>query len=216
MFVKDIMTRDPVTVRPDSDPLAALAILKCADFRRLPVIDSDGNLVGIVDRADLEIFLSKAGSPGVMKRQHRVDQVVRPSAITVSPGCPLEEAAELMVTHKVGSLPVVEGDHLIGIVTDTDIFSQFAHVLGAGTNWLRLTVQVPNVPGALADLTMRIGQEGGNITSVVAYDEGDSHWINLVLRVQDASRETVLYAVAGHPGMRVLNLWDRGEASSPA
>ena len=195
MFVKDIMTRDPVTVRPESDPLAAVAILKCADFRRLPVIDSEGNLVGIVVSADLEVFLSKAGSPGVMKRQHRVDQVMRRSVVTVTPDCPLEEAAQLMVDHKIGGLPVVEGDRLIGIITDTDIFSQFAHVLGAGTNWLRLTVQVPNVPGALADLIMRIAQEGGNITSVVAYDEGDPQWINLVLRVQDASREAVLYAV---------------------
>ena len=215
MFVKDIMTRDPVTVRPESDPLAAVAILKCADFRRLPVIGSEGNLVGIVVSADLEVFLSKAGSPGVMKRQHRVDQVMRRSVVTVTPDCPLEEAAQLMVDHKIGGLPVVEGDRLIGIITDTDIFSQFAHVLGAGTNWLRLTVQVPNVPGALADLIMRIAQEGGNITSVVAYDEGDPQWINLVLRVQDASREAVLYAVAGHPGMRVLHVWDRDEPACP-
>ena len=216
MFVRDIMTRDPVTVRPESDPLAAVAILKCGDFRRLPVIDPEGNLVGIVGTNDLEVFLTKAGSPGVMKRQHRVDQVMRRSVVTVTPDCPLEEAAELMMSHKVGSLPVVEDDHLVGIVTDTDIFSQFAHVLGAGSNWLRLTVQVPNVPGQLADLTSRIAQEGGNITSVVAYDPGDPHWINLVLRVQDASREAVLYAVAGHPSMRVLHIWDRSEPLCPA
>jgi acetoin utilization protein AcuB len=208
------MTRDPVTVRPESDPLAAVAILKVGIFRRLPVVDTDGALVGMVDSNNLDSFLAQAGSPGVMKRRHRVDQVMRRSPATVTPDCPLEEAAELMTSHKVGSLPVVEDGHLVGIITDTDIFSQFAHVLGAGTDWLRLTVQVPNVQGQLADLTMRIAQEGGNITSVVAYDAGDPHWINLVLRVQDASREAVLYAVAGHPSIRVLHVWDRDEAPS--
>jgi acetoin utilization protein AcuB len=212
VFVRDIMTRDPVTVRPDSDPLAALAILRCAPFRRLPVIDSDGGLVGLVGEPDLEVFLTKAGSPGVMKRQHRVDQVVSGPVVTVNPDCPLEEAAELMVEHKVGSLPVIEEGRLVGIVTDTDIFRLFARALGAGTDWLRLTVQVPNVQGQMADLTSRIAQEGGNITSVVAYDPGDPHWINLVLRVEDVSREAVLYAVAGHPAIRVLHVWDQGES----
>jgi acetoin utilization protein AcuB len=216
MFVRDIMTREPVTVRPESDPLAAVAILKCGDFRRLPVVDSDGSLVGMVGDSDLEVFLSKAGSPGVMKRQHRVEQVMRGLVITVTPDCPLEEAAELMTSHKVGGLPVVEDGRLVGIVTDSDIFSQFAHVLGGGTNWLRLTVQVPNVQGQLADLTMRIAQAGGNITSVVAYDPGDPHWINVVLRVQDAPRQEILDSVAGHPRVRVLHVWERAEPAAPS
>ena len=212
MFVRDVMTRDPVTVRPESDPLAALAILKCAPFRRLPVIDSEGGLVGLVGAPDLEVFLTKAGSPGVMKRRHRVDQVIGGPVITVTPDCPLEEAAELMIEHKVGSLPVVQDARLIGIVTDTDILGQFASALGAGTDWLRLTLQVPNVQGQLADLTARIAQEGGNVTSIVASDADDPHWTNVVLRVQDASREAVLYAVRGHPAMRVLHVWDQGQA----
>jgi acetoin utilization protein AcuB len=206
------MTRDPVTVRPGSDPLAALAILKCAPFRRLPVIDADGGLVGLVAASDLEVFLTKAGSPGVMKRQHRVDQVAVRSVVTVAPDCPLEEAAVLMIENKIGSLPVVEDSRLVGIVTDTDILGQFARALGAGTDWLRLTVQVPNIQGQLADLTSRIAQEGGNVTSVVAADADDPRWTNVVLRVQDASREAVLYAVEGHPAVRVLHVWERDEA----
>ena len=120
----------------------------------------------------------------------------------------------MMVENKVSSLPVVEDGHLVGIVTETDIFSLFARALGAGTDWLRLTVQVPNVQGQLADLTSRIAQAGGNITSVISYDPGDRHWINLVLRVEDAFRDEVLYAVAGHPAIRVLHVWDRGESIS--
>ncbi len=211
MFVRDCMTRDPVTVRPESDPLAAMALLKCGGFRRLPVMDAEGKLVGIVAHNDLEVFLSKAESPGIIKRQHRVNQVMSRKVVTVAPGCPLEEAANLMVKHKIGSLPVVENRRIVGIITETDIFEQFAAVLGGGTNSLRLTVQVADVPGQLAELAGRIAQANSNISSVVAYDAGQPERINITLRVEGADRETVLEAVSRQTGLDVLHVWDGEE-----
>jgi acetoin utilization protein AcuB len=211
MFVRDCMTSDPVTVRPESDPLAAVAILKCGDFRRLPVVDAEGRLVGIVAHNDLEVFLSRAGSPGVIKRQHRVDQVMSTNVMTVFPDCPLEEAASLMVEHKIGSLPVVENGRVVGIITETDIFEQFAAVLGGGSNSLRLTVQVPDVPGQLAELSSRIAQVGGNISSVVAYNAPKSERVNITLRIEGADCETVLEAISGQFRLDVLHVWDGAE-----
>lgn len=211
MFVRDCMTSDPVTVRPESDPLAAVAILKCGAFRRLPVVDAEGKLVGIVAHNDLEVFLSRAGSPGVIKRQHRVDQVMSHEVMTVSPDCPLEEAASLMVEHKIGSLPVVENGRVVGIITETDIFKQLAAVLGGGTHSLRLTVQVPDVPGQLAELSSRIAQVGGNISSVVAYNANQAERVNITLRVDGADRETVLEAISGQFRLAVLHTWDGAE-----
>jgi acetoin utilization protein AcuB len=207
MFVRDCMTRDVVTVRPESDPLAAVALLKCGGFRHLPVVDAEGKLVGIVARNDLDVFLTKAESPGVLKRQHRVDQVMGREVVTVPPDCPLEEAASLMVQHKIGSLPVVEEGQVVGIITETDIFKQFAAVLGGGSDSLRLTVQVPDVPGQLAELAGRIAQVGGNISSVVAYDADQLERINITLRVEGADRATVLEALSDQAGLNVLHLW---------
>jgi acetoin utilization protein AcuB len=207
MFVRNFMTRNPVTVRPESDPLAAMALLKCGSFRRLPVVDTEGKLVGIVAQNDLEVFLSKAGSPGVLKRQHRVSQVMSREVIAVPPDCPLEEAASLMVKHKIGSLPVVEGGRIVGIITETDIFSQFAAVLGGGTDSPRLTVQVPNVPGQLAELAGRIAQANGNISSIVAYKTDQPERINVTLRVEGIDRETMLEAVSDQAGLEVLHVW---------
>ena len=207
MFVRDCMTRDPITVRPESDPLAAVALLKCGDFRRLPVVDAESRVVGIVTRPDLEVFLSKAGSPGVLKRQHRVDQVMSQKTVTVSPDCPLEETASLMVKHKIGSLPVVEDGRIVGIITETDIFKQFAAVLGGGTGSLRLTVRVPDVPGQLAELASHIAQVNGNISSVVAYSANQPGQINITLRVEGADREAVLDVVSGQAGLEVLHVW---------
>jgi acetoin utilization protein AcuB len=184
-----------------------MALIKSCGFRHLPVVDTDGTLVGIVDRADLELFLSQAASPGVMKRQHRMDQVMTREVVRVPPDCPLEEAATLMVKHKIGSLPVVDAGQVIGIITETDIFKQFAAVLGGGSDSVRLTVQVADVPGQLARLAGCIAQVNGNICSVVAYAAAQPERINFTLRVEGADQETVLGAVSRLAGLDVLHAW---------
>jgi acetoin utilization protein AcuB len=204
MLVQDCMTRNPISIRPESDPVAAIGLLKAGGFRHLPVLDETGKLVGIVDRTDMEMFLSKAGSPGVMKRNHRVDQLMKRNVISVTPTCPLEEAASLMVEHKIGSLPVLEDNKLVGIITETDIFSRFAAILGGGTDSLRLTVQVDNRPGQLADVAGRIASVNGNITSAVAFDAGNPQRMNFTFRVQGVEEEALLKAISSVAGLEVL------------
>lgn len=204
MFVRDCMTRNPVTVRPESDPLAARMLLQAGGFRHLPVVEPGGGLVGIVGRDALEMFLSRAESPGIVKRQHRIEQVMERQVVTVPPDCALEEAATLMVQHKIGSLPVVDAGEVVGIITETDIFKQFAAVLGGGSDSLRLTVQVADTPGQLAELASRIARVGGNICSVVAYAADRPERINITLRVNGASGETVLGAISDLPSLEVL------------
>jgi acetoin utilization protein AcuB len=217
MFVRDCMTPDPFTVRPESDPLAGMMLLRAGRFRHLPVVEGDGKLVGIVDHDSLELFLSRAGSPGVTKRQHRVDQVMARDVLTVTPDCPLEEAAALMVSHKVNSLLVVTGERLVGIITETDIFKQLAAALGGGGASLRLTVQVADTPGQLAELAGRIAGVDGNICSVVSYTAGRSGRINITLRVEGADRDTLLGALSDLPGLDVLNAWEcSGEEREPS
>lgn len=211
MYVQDCMTETPLTVRPESDPMAALMVLKYHGFRHLPVLDKDGHLVGIVDRDDLEKFLSTAGSPTVLKRQHRVEQVMTRNVVMVTPSCPLEEAALLMVENKIGSLPVVDGERLVGIITKTDIFKQFAAVLGGGTDSFRLTVQVADTPGQLAQLASRIAKVNGNISSLVAYPADQPGRQNLTLRVQGIDRQTVLVAISDQVELEVLDAWGCAE-----
>lgn len=207
MFVRDCMTPKPITVRPGSDPLAAIMLLKSGRFRHLPVVDAEGRLAGIVDRDDLEQFVSQAGSPGILKRQHRVDQVMTTEVATVLPDCPLEEAAALMVEKKIGSLPVLEEGRVVGIITETDIFKQFATVLGGGSASLRLTVQVADKPGQLAALASRIARAQGNIASVVAYPADQAGRINITLRIERARQETVLETIKDLPQLEVLHVW---------
>ena len=215
MLVRDWMTPNPYTVRPESDPVAAISLLKAGGFRHLPVINQEGELVGIVDQTDLEVFLMKAGSPGVLKRSHRVEQVMQRNVVSVAPDCPLEEAAALMVRHKIGSLPVVEAGRLVGIITETDIFSRLAAILGGGGDTLRLTVQAADVPGQLAELAGRIAAVRGNITSIVAYQADQPGRMNFTLRVEGISQETLLQAVSQQEGLQVLHVW-KGNRQAPS
>ena len=111
MLVRDCMTPDPIKVHPESDPLAALGLCKSARIRRLPVVDAEDRIMGIVTRNMLEQFLAKAPSPGVMKRQHSIEQVMVSPALTVAPDYPLEEAIAALpeAQRAVVTLRDVEG-----------------------------------------------------------------------------------------------------------
>lgn len=211
MLVRDRMTPNPITLRPGSDPLAGLAICKSGGFCHLPVVDEAGRLVGMVTEDELRHFLATAPSPGVLQRQHRVEQVMKSPVISVLPDYPLEEAARLMIHHDLSGLPVVdETGRLVGIITRSDIFAQFAEALGADTLAIRVTVRVPNRPGELARLAGRIAQVGGNICSVVSHSPGATGRMDLTLRVEGVEREALLAAVQADPEVEVRHVWERG------
>lgn len=210
MLVRDRMTPKPATVRPESDPMAAQTLMRYGRFGRLPVVDQDGKLVGIVTESDLELFFSTAPSPGIIKRQYRVDQVMKSPVLTVSPDFPLEEAAGMMLQHKVGGLPVVEDDQVVGIITVSDIFIQFVEALGGDTASLRITVEVPDRPGQLARVAACVAALGCNISSVVsARAQGKTL---LTMRLEDADCDAITQAIEELDGIELIHTWQSRES----
>ena len=189
------MTHKPVTLRLDSDPLAGMAICKSGNFRHLPVMDADGRVVGVVSRADLELFLTKAESPGVIKRRHRVDQIEIREVPLLGPDYPLEEAAKLMVEHKTSCLPVVEDDQLVGIVTETDLFKALLEVFSGQRKGMRLTALTPNLKGTLGVISTAIAEVRGDILSLNVFEGTAPDNRGLTVKVADASREELVEAV---------------------
>lgn len=127
MLVRDCMKRDPITLRPESDPLAGVAICKSGGFQHILVADANGRLIGVVSRTELERFLAEAGSPGVLKRQHRMEQVETQEVPVVRPDQPLEEALGLMTRNGITCLPVIDEGKLIGVVTKNDVLEFCQH-----------------------------------------------------------------------------------------
>ncbi len=125
--VRDWMTPNPVTVEPKTTLPEAHKIMKDQHFRRLPVVDH-GRLIGIVTLGDVrEAGPSSATSLSIFElnyllAQLTVDKIMTRNVISVAPEAAIREAADLMLQRDVGALPVVEGDQLVGIITESDIF----------------------------------------------------------------------------------------------
>lgn len=210
MLVRNRMTPNPTTVRPESDPLAAQTLLRYAKFHRLPVVSASGQLVGIVTASDLDRFFSSAPSPGVVRRQYRIDQVMTSQLVTVSPDYPLEEAARLMLEHSVDGLPVVEAEQLVGIITTSDILAQLFEALGGDTPTLRITVQVPDRPGQFAQVAAKIAALDCNICSLLSAPAGDR--VNLTIRLQGVNCEQVVPAVDELEEIAVIHVWENPQS----
>jgi CBS domain-containing protein len=126
MTVRDWMTPDPVTVSPETTMRLAQKIMLEHGFRRLPVVQHN-RVVGIVTHGDIrEAEPSDASSLSIYEINFLVGkldvkEIMTRRPVTVSPDAPIAVAAQLMLEHKIGGLPVVEGDRLVGIITETDI-----------------------------------------------------------------------------------------------
>lgn len=140
--VKDIMTKEIITVSPQTEITSAAKILLEKRINGLPVIDDSGKLVGILCQSDLVAQQKSIPIPSVytlldsfipltsLKRIDKevkkiaalkVEQAMTPHPVTVGPETDIEDVARLMVDKKYHTLPVVEGDEIVGIVGKEDV-----------------------------------------------------------------------------------------------
>lgn len=127
MDVSKWMQSSPVTVTPETSVSEARQLMERRRIRHLPVVEQSGRLVGIVTDRDIRLNLpSPATSLSVWEINYllaklTVGEVMTRRVITIETGRSVEEAARLMLEHRIGSLPVMEGGRLVGIVTETDL-----------------------------------------------------------------------------------------------
>jgi len=214
MLVRDRMSRHPITVRPDVPIHEALQIMRREKIRRLPVLDENDRLVGIVAEKDLLYASpSSAKALNVYELQYllaklTVGDVMTRNVITTTEFTPLEEAAKVMVDNKIGALPVMRGDKLVGIITETDIFKVFLELLGAREKGLRLTLLVPEAKGVLASLTGTIAELGGNIIALGTFKGEDPTNRIVTVKVEGVDKDKLLNAIRS----LVLEILDVREA----
>ena len=123
MLVRNRMSRPAVTVRQDADFQKALALMQEKKLRRLPVVDDDGQVVGIVVERDLLVAAMR-----YLQSRVEVGDVMTRNVVTVGPDTDLNEVARTMLERKIGGLPVVEHGRLVGIITESDIFKRFVEL----------------------------------------------------------------------------------------
>jgi acetoin utilization protein AcuB len=167
MLVGERMSHPVITIPPDLPIVDVLNLMKRERIRRTPVV-KDGKLVGIVSDKDLlNASPSPATSLSVWEMNYllskiTVRDVMTRQVMTVSEDTAIEQAARIMADNKIGGLPVMQGEKLVGIITETDLFKIFLELMGARESGVRVTALIHEEQGQLAKLTQAISSAGGN------------------------------------------------------
>jgi acetoin utilization protein AcuB len=206
MLVRDVMETKVITASPHTTLPDALKLVAQRRVRHLPIVDADGDLVGIVSDRDLKQAMA---SPATSLEAHelrflldrlQLDQIMTRTVVTIGPTSPVEEAARLMLQDKIGALPVLDEGKLVGIVTETDVLGLFVDALGAGEPSSRLEILLSADLAALGDIVVTIEAAGVAICSLV------------VLKNRDGGPEAIVRVATPDPADAVQALEARGYA----
>jgi acetoin utilization protein AcuB len=190
MFVRERMSRPVISVLAEAPINEVLAMFKKERIRRAPVL-KNGKLVGIVSEKDLlNATPSSATTLSIWEMNYliskvKVKDVMTKKVITVDRDTPIEEAARIMADKKIGGMPVMDGDRVVGMITETDLFKVFLELMGARDKGIRVTATIEDKPGELAKVTKAIALAGGNFVSFGFFSG------------EDASTKVLTFKVAG-------------------
>lgn len=201
MIVSYVMTRNPLYIHPEMSVPDARAFMKKEKVGRLPVLDKNNKLVGIVTERDLiNASPSVATTLDMYEMSYllsklKVEKVMQKKVITIDENVVVEEAARIMVDNNISALPVMRGDALVGIVSDGDLYKMFINLFGARKEGVRLTVLLPERPGELQKITQVIAEMNGNIIALLICDGKDVTSKMCILKVGNVGRDELLAAI---------------------
>jgi acetoin utilization protein AcuB len=189
MLVRDCMKSSLVTATPKMSLGEAFALLQEHSIRHLPVVKG-GKLVGLLGDRNLRLAMlpgrGRSGHSYRFPKDATVDQVMVPDPITVTPFHPVEDAAILLHDYKLGCLPVVESDRLVGVITVVDILEIFINLLGLIQESSRVDVEL-GASQSLAQIIKDLRQFDVEVLSVsISKPEAGARVYHLRLGTSDA------------------------------
>lgn len=192
MIIERRMTRNPVTATPDMSIAEASALMKQEKVHRLPVLDREKKLVGIITEKDiLYATPSPASSLSIHEMAYllsklTVKKLMSKNVVTINKDTTVEEAARMMVDQDLSSLPVLEGDKLIGIVTKSDMFKILLELFGARHFGVRVSFIVEDKPGTIAKISQALSEQGIDIITFGTFMGTDPTNAICTIKVQGA------------------------------
>jgi acetoin utilization protein AcuB len=198
MRIRDMMTRNPMTVDSETLVMDAQKIMKENNVRRLPVVDK-GKLLGIVTKHDiLEASPSPATSLSVHELNYllskmKVKEIMKKNPVTLTPDTPFEEALKIGQDKKIGSFPVVENGKLVGIATESDIVRFLTRALGVREEGSRITIE--GLGGKLSDLEKIISivnQHNTIVLSMISLPRTEKKEWMIALRLKTSSPDPIV------------------------
>ena len=175
-FMREKIQKNPITISADASFFEARNLIHEKGVRHLAVVDKNGKLVGIVTDRDIrEAAPSDATLLSVQELNYllgklKVSAFMTPKEklITITPDTLIEEAVNLMHDHKIGCLPVLEGDKLYGIFTETDALDHLVDIFGFKQKGTRLSIALEDKPGTMLGILEVFKKHNTNIISIVS------------------------------------------------
>jgi acetoin utilization protein AcuB len=198
MYVKLIMKKDLVTIRPDTPFFEARWIIQEKGIRHLPVVDENRRILGMVTNFDIRSAAPADSSMslqdlaftlGKLKARSFMTPVER--LVTVTPDTIIEKAVQLMHDRKVSCLPVLDkGQELVGMITETDVLATFVDLMGLKEKATRLTILMEDEPGKLFGVLEVIKNYNVNVISVFSptFTVEGKRQVVIRLKTQDYER----------------------------
>ncbi len=191
MPVQNWMTTDVVSVGPDTSLLKVGKLMKDHHIRRIPVVDDNGQVVGIISDRDVrDASPSKATTLDMYEMHYllaelKAKNIMTAKPITVKPTDTVEQAALIMLDNKVGGLPVVDDSgKLVGIISDHDVFKALVDITGARMGGLQFAIELPDQPGTARPLFDLLRAHNARLLSVLTVSNADGNR-QLFIRVRD-------------------------------
>jgi acetoin utilization protein AcuB len=212
MLVKEVMSPHPVVIEPDMRVTKVQRLMKEEGIRHLPVVREGKGLVGLATRDSLNRALpSELTSLSIWEINYRlseikVREVMVKKVISVTEDVTVEEAAQIMIDRKIGSLPVMRGDQLVGIVTDIDLLKALSSLMGWRQPGVRVTLQVPDEKGRLAGVATAIADAGGLLAGGGAYPAAEPLKANIIFKVRNVPLNDLSTLLDGLEGAEILDI----------
>ncbi len=207
MLVRNFMKRDPITVKKDDSFRYALKLIRKEGIKHLPVLEGK-KVVGIVTDRDLR---QAAPSPATTLEIHelnyllerlKIEAIMTKKVITVAPESRLLDAAKLLIAHKIGCLPVVEQDELLGIITEGDILRAYIEQQERIEAGAPTELVVEDRPGAFEAVAAAVGAGSVTVVSCMAVRQGERRPVLLIRSAAPAAADLRRrLEAAGHPPM---------------
>ncbi|MDD4766964.1 MAG: CBS domain-containing protein [Desulfotomaculaceae bacterium] len=175
----DYMKRSLYTASTETTVSEALETLRKNKIRQLPVVSGD-RLIGLItEKQLLAVSPSPSTSLSTFEKNFFMDRILVSDVmvkfpLTVTPDTTIEEAALYLREHKIGSVPVVEGDKLVGIITVTDIFDVLTKLFGYGKPGIRILIESEERVGLLIEVTRIIKELVLPVKTIIYYIKDDS------------------------------------------
>ena len=211
MLILDWMQSKVISVPPTATLLQCRKLFKEHKINRLPVVDANNIVVGLISSSDVRSFApSKSTGLEIIELleimgETKVRDVMVVDPVTISFKSTIEQAAQKMINRHVACLPVVnDEDKLVGIITGWDVFKALLDISGAEQPGVEVGFVVPYQPGTVRELLDTLKSHGMSIISVLSSASGNN-MRQVKIRFKgpdDLSQNVALEQFRDHPGLR--------------